>query len=188
MKHFFLIACFAWGINLAKAQVKTEEAHSEGVHWVTLNEAIELQKKEPKKIMMDVYTKWCGPCKMMAQNTFTNPQVAAYLNEHYYAVKFDAEGNDTVNLHGYTFTNPDYVPNVPGRNGVHQLTQYLRVEAYPTLTFFDENQQYLGPVSGYRTPGQLEIFLRFFGESMYKNILTPEQWQEFEKNFVPTWN
>ena len=37
--------------------------------------------------MMDVYTKWCGPCKMMMANTFTNANVIEYINANYYAVK-----------------------------------------------------------------------------------------------------
>jgi thiol-disulfide isomerase/thioredoxin len=57
---------------------------------MSIEEAVEAQKKEPKKIMMDVYTKWCGPCKMMMANTFTNADVIEYLNANY-AVKFDAE-------------------------------------------------------------------------------------------------
>ena len=35
------------------------------INWLTFEEAIALQKKKPKKIMMDVYTNWCGPCKML---------------------------------------------------------------------------------------------------------------------------
>ena len=33
------------------------------INWMSLENAVELQKKTPKKIMMDVYTNWCGPCK-----------------------------------------------------------------------------------------------------------------------------
>ena len=42
------------------------------INWISLEEAVAAQQKEPRKIMMDVYTKWCGPCKMMMANTFTN--------------------------------------------------------------------------------------------------------------------
>ena len=56
---------------------------------------------------MDVYTDWCGPCKLMDKNTFQNPYVAAYVTEHYYAVKFNAEGNETINYYDNTFTNPE---------------------------------------------------------------------------------
>ena len=49
------------------------------IQWMSLEEAVEAQKKEPRKIMMDVYTQWCGPCKMMMANTFTNANVINYV-------------------------------------------------------------------------------------------------------------
>ena len=60
---------------------------------MSLEEAVAAQAVHPKKIMMDVYTSWCGPCKMLDKNTFQNPDVVEYVNENYYAVKFNAEGN-----------------------------------------------------------------------------------------------
>ncbi len=68
------------------------------------------QAKEPRKVMIDVYTKWCGPCKMMMRNTFTNADVISYINENFYAVKFDAEGPDPVEFKGKTFSNPRMSP------------------------------------------------------------------------------
>ena len=75
---------------------------------MTLDEARAAQKKEPKKIFMDVYTNWCGPCKLLDKNTFQNPDVSRYISEHFYAVKFNAEGNDVIKFKGYTFKNPNY--------------------------------------------------------------------------------
>ncbi|TYA64899.1 thioredoxin family protein, partial [Seonamhaeicola marinus] len=92
------------------------------------------QKKTPKKIMMDVYTNWCGPCKMLDRNTFQNQQVANYVNEHYYAVKFNAEGNDQITFDGKTFSNPNYNPaNANRRNSPHELSRYFQIQAYPTI-------------------------------------------------------
>ena len=68
------------------------------INWMTLDEAVEAQKTTPKKIMMDAYTIWCGPCKMLDKNTFHNKDVADYVNKNYYAVKFNAEGNENVKL------------------------------------------------------------------------------------------
>ncbi|MGB2404834.1 MAG: thioredoxin family protein, partial [Flavobacteriaceae bacterium] len=57
------------------------------INWLTLPEALEAQKAEPKKIFMDVYTIWCGPCKLLDRNTFSNKDVIRYINTHFYAVK-----------------------------------------------------------------------------------------------------
>ena len=69
---------------------------SQSINWVTMDQALELQKKEPKNIMIDFYTSWCGPCKMLDRNTFTNKDLIDFVNTNYYAVKFNAEGNETV--------------------------------------------------------------------------------------------
>ena len=70
---------------------------SQDVNWITIEKAQELQKTNPKNIIMDIYTDWCGPCKLMDKNTFQNSDVANFLNENFYAVKFNAEGNSSVN-------------------------------------------------------------------------------------------
>ena len=56
---------------------------------------------------MDVYTEWCGPCKMMDKNTFANRDVLNYINENFYAVKFNGEGNEKINFFDQEFTNPN---------------------------------------------------------------------------------
>jgi len=68
---------------------------AQSINWVSMDEALELQQKTPRKILIDMYTSWCGPCKMLDRNTFTNKDLIAFVNEHYYAVKFNAEGNET---------------------------------------------------------------------------------------------
>ena len=50
------------------------------VNWMSLEEAVVAQKNEPRKIVMDVYTQWCGPCKMLDKNTFTNKDLIAFVN------------------------------------------------------------------------------------------------------------
>src|SRR5438105_148312 len=89
-----------WAVSLLTALLfsfysgKAQEA--EAIHWMSFEKAVELTQKKPKHIIIDIYTSWCGPCKMMSKNTFQNPVIAKFINEHYYAVKFDAESFDTV--------------------------------------------------------------------------------------------
>jgi len=76
------------------------------IKWMSMNEALEAQKENPKKIFMDVYTDWCGPCKLLDKKTFANKDVANYVNKHFYAVKFNAEGTEKVDYQDFTYTNP----------------------------------------------------------------------------------
>lgn len=156
------------------------------IKWVSLNEAIELQKKTPKKIMMDVYTNWCGPCKMLDKNTFQNKDVAAYINEHYYAVKFNGEGNDAIRYSDKDFSNPNYNPaKANTRNSPHQLAQYLQINAYPTIVFFDESASIIAPIPGYKTPSQIELYLKLFKDDNHKAINTQEEFNTYVKEFKP---
>src|SRR6056297_2237383 len=74
------------------------------VQWYSFEKAVELNKKEPKKILVDVYTDWCGWCKKMKKNTFNHPEIAKYINENFYPVRFNAETDKTVRFMGKTFT------------------------------------------------------------------------------------
>ena len=161
-------------------------AVAQEINWVTLEEAVELQKKNPKKIIMDAYTSWCGPCKMLDRNTFGNKDVANYINEHYYAVKFNAEGDEEINFKGKTFSNPNYNPaKAKKRNSSHELSSYFSIRSYPTLLFLDENAEYLTPVIGYKTPQQLELYLKLFKNNEHSAMTTQDKFTEYYNAFKP---
>ena len=159
--------------------------YAQQIQWMSLSEALEAQKKEPKKIIMDVYTKWCGPCKLLDKKTFQNPDVSKYISEHYYAVKFNAEGQEEINFFNQTYTNPSYDPNRKGRNGTHQFTQYLGVKGYPTMVFFSENGAPIMPVVGYLKPQQLELYLKMIKQGDYQVFSKPEDFEKYQKSFIP---
>ncbi|APY07981.1 thioredoxin family protein [Winogradskyella sp. J14-2] len=180
-----LIAFIAFG-TLVSFQNASEPLEKE-INWMTLEEAIKLQEKAPKKIIMDVYTNWCGPCKMLDKHTFHNADVVDYINKHYYAVKFNGEGNDTVTYKDKTYSNPNYDPaKANRRNSAHELTRTLGVRAYPTMVFFDEKGEYIAPISGYLKPRQIELYLKLFKTDKYKEMDTQEKFNEYYKNFEPS--
>ncbi|WP_136480072.1 thioredoxin family protein [Cognatitamlana onchidii] len=159
------------------------------IQWVGLEEAIELQKKSPRKIIMDVYTNWCGPCKLLDNRTFQNPDVANYVNKYYYAVKFNGEGNELLNYKNKQFGNPNYDPaRKNSRNSVHELARYLQVSAYPTIVFMDEKAEVIAPITGYKTPEQLELYLKMFKKDDHKKITTQEEFSAYYKAFTPVFN
>ncbi|MFD2822952.1 thioredoxin family protein [Lacinutrix iliipiscaria] len=156
------------------------------INWVTLEEAMELQKKKPKKIMIDMYTVWCGPCKMLDKNTFQNKDVVDYVNKNYYAVKFNAEGNDIVKFRGKEYTNPNYDPaKASRRNNAHQLTRLFGITAYPTIVYLDEKGEVIAPIKGYQKPDQIELYLKMFATDDYKELTDQQAFSDYYLAFKP---
>ena len=174
------------GAETGAKATTTATTDDKEIHWMSIEEALKKQKEAPKKIFMDVFTKWCGPCKMLDRNTFHDKSVVKYVNEHYYAVKFDAEGPDPINFKGKVYKNPNYVKGKRGRNGVHELTLALGVNAYPTMLFLDEDANLILPAKGYLKPKQLEIYLKLVAQDDYKRLQSKEAWEAYQREFQST--
>lgn len=153
-------------VSFALPPKTSKQTSEEGsVRWYTWTEAVELNKKQPKKIFVDVYTTWCGPCKMMDKNTFSNPDVAAYLNKHFYAVKFDAEQKDDLLFDGHLFK---YVKN--GSRGVHLFAYSILDQKlmYPSAVFLDEKVTRTTIMPGYMDAINFMQVLKYHAENHYK--------------------
>jgi len=146
------------------------------VNWISWEEAIELSKKEKKKILVDVFTYWCSWCKKMDAETFTNPFVAKYLNENFYLVKFDAESKEPLEYKGKEFR---YVRST--KSGHHELAEeFLRGHlSFPSMVFLDESMDIIQPIPGFRNAEELLMISSYFGSGKYKE--TP--WSVFQKDF-----
>lgn len=147
-----------------------------GVNWLTFEEALEKSKVEKKKIFIDVYTDWCGWCKVMDKNTFSQPEIAKYLNENYYPVKFDAEQQEELTFRGRTFK---FVAS--GRKGYHEFAAALLNNklSYPSVVFLDEDFNMIQPLAGYQKPDHFEKVIKYYGGDHHKTT----NWKEFEENF-----
>lgn len=171
-------------VLVAVALLSSMAVTAQEINWMTFEEALAAQKKTPKKIMMDVYTNWCGPCKMLDKNTFHNKDVVEYVNKNYYAVKFNGEGNSVVNFNGKEYKNPNYKEELKNRrNSAHELTRVLGIRAYPTIVYFNEKGEKIQPISGYMKPQQIELYLKLFHTDDYKNITTQEEFNTYYKSF-----
>jgi len=160
--------------------------NAQEIRWMSMNEALAAQKKEPKKIFMDVYTTWCGPCKMLDRDTFSNKDVIDFINKNYYAVKFNAEGTEEITFEDFTYTNPNYQKDRKGRNTTHFFADALKLTGYPSLVFFGEDGSLIQALPGYRKPADIEIFLKMIANDDYKKLTTTEAWEEYQKNFKGT--
>ena len=109
---FFLFLSFV-GVGTAQAQ--------EQIQWRKFEEAIAANEENPKMILVDVYTDWCGWCKKMDKETFTDPRVIAHFQKNFYAVKLNAEDtNRKFSFMGKTFTEAE-------------MAASMRVNSYPNF-------------------------------------------------------
>lgn len=96
----------------------------------TLAEVIQKAQDQNKPVFVDVFTTWCGPCKRLSAETFTDSAVGAYFNEHFINYKLDAEKGE-------------------GRG----FAARYRVGSYPTVLFIKpEDGQELKKMIGFRPP------------------------------------
>ena len=62
----------------------------------------------------------------------------------------------------------------------------MGVRAYPTVLFLDEKGNLINRVKSYRTPQQMELYLKLFGTDQWESIKTQEQFDAYYANFKPT--
>ena len=179
MKKILFLFIFAFSIQL-NAQVAAS------INWVTIEEAQEAMKTQPKKIFIDLYTDWCGWCKKMDATTFKDPNVVQFMNQYFYAVKFNAEGNETINYKEQTFSNPNYDKTKANRrNGSHEFTEDMKVRGYPTIQFLSETGDFLLPLTGLYKPQQLEFYLKMFVDNKHIDMDSQEKFDAYYNAFKP---
>lgn len=145
----------------SKVSHNVDHLNTGGLQWTTFDALPD--NKEKKKYIVDVYTEWCGWCKVMDKKTFTDAGVQEYLNENFHMIKFDAEQKDAI-----TFKGRIYDWKAGGRNGYNTLAKELLGNrmSYPTMVYLDENMNKIKAIPGYKKPDQLMAELKAINESL----------------------
>lgn len=116
ISFFFLI--FAIQLGFSQQNIKFEDSD-----FATL---LAKAKTEKKLIFLDAYAAWCGPCKLMERNVFTDANVADYYNKNFINAHFDMEKGE----------------------GVALAAKY-GIRSYPTLLFLNGEGEIVGKELGY---------------------------------------
>ena len=147
--------------------------------WLSFEEALEMNSVEPKMIFIDFYTDWCSWCKKMDANTFSNPQISALMGRNFYAVKFNAEEDITIN-----WKDKDYVLDTTRRRPAHEVAIELATTderlGYPTFVVLNGEFNKLKAFQGYKTVDALKQILEYYGdERNYKE----KNWIQFIQGY-----
>lgn len=183
---YYILPALVVLIALCSFRKAPPAAEENGIKWMTWTEMQKAQKKHPRKVVVDVYTSWCGWCKTMDKNTFTNPEIIKYVNENFYAIKFDAETKDTINFKGklYGFIPP---PEGGNRGCNHLAIELLNGQlSYPTTVYLDEQlNTVMPPVIGYQDAKRYELVLNYVKSNSYKNTDFTKYEESFQGKVQP---
>lgn len=145
------------------------------VRWLMLDEALEKQAQQPKKILLNFYDWRKISCTVLRTKVYNDLRIADYINTHYYPVSIDVFTKDTLSIFGQTYINEG------AEHGFHQLPiaalgGFMR---FPAFLIIDENNQVREKFQDFYTVEQLKPILEFYGENAYLK----ESWQEFLKKY-----
>lgn len=144
------------------------------VKWCNLEQLPALQAKEPRKIIIEIYSKDCEWCKKFESEVLSNPDINSYLNQYYYMVKVDVFDKSPL-----IFKNKQLLST----NGFNPLTaEYLKGQtplSFPTQLFFDEKFDFLNFLKGYNSVPNFEMAITYFGGNHYKSVT----WSDFIRKF-----
>jgi len=135
-----------------------ETSHAD--QWVSFGAGMALAEKENKPVIIDFYTSWCRWCKVMDEKTFSDPEIEAYLAEHFVTIRLNAESRNE----RYSFNGKQYSPV--------ELTRSFGVRGFPSLAYLDKEGELITVVPGFVPKETFLPFLHYIQKECYKQQMS----------------
>ncbi|MFZ5571992.1 MAG: thioredoxin family protein [Thermodesulfobacteriota bacterium] len=120
-------------------------AADQSIRWQPFESGLAAGEREDKKIFLHFYADWCRYCKIMQKETFTDPAVIQYLNEHFIAIKINSEQDK-------------------------ERAREYRVSGLPTTWFLSQSGEKIGNRPGFIPAKDLLSFLKYVSSNSYKTM------------------
>jgi thioredoxin-related protein len=123
--------------------------------WMTFSEGLAHAKKSGKKVMVDVYTDWCGWCKKMDRDTYEDQTVSEYLGRYYVSIRLNAESAKTILYQAKSYTE-------------QELAAAFGIRGYPSIIFLAYDGEPITVYPGYADASTFTTVLSYIAEEHYK--------------------
>lgn len=132
---------------------------------ISLEKALELAPQNNKKILVDVYATWCPYCQRMHGNVYPSEEVQQAIEEYFYLVKIDIEGENTINYLGEEMTEAEFA-------------LALQNESVPTTYFLNGEGAIIGVQPGFLEIDVFSSLLNFVGSDAFRT----QSFNEYSNN------
>ena len=124
--------------------------------WNSFDSGLEAAKSSNKKVLIDVYTDWCGWCKKMDAEVYTDAAVKDYLGKNFVIIKLNAESDGTIHYKGREYTHP-------------QIAAAFGINGYPTTIFLKENGDPITLLPGFLDASKFIYVLSYIAENEFEH-------------------
>jgi thioredoxin-related protein len=139
--------------GVAWSQSASEPA--EGVNWLAFEDGLQAAGETDRPVLVDIYAPWCGWCSRLQTDVYAEPDVQAYLANHFTVSRLNIDSiDDVVSFRGYELTSAE-------------LAMGLGASGTPTTVFLDASGDYITRLPGFVGAEEFLQILTFIGSKAY---------------------
>ncbi|PKL80568.1 MAG: hypothetical protein CVV27_00175 [Candidatus Melainabacteria bacterium HGW-Melainabacteria-1] len=139
------------------------------MRWNAYNAGLDSAKSRNKYVMVQFYATWCGYCKKMDQEVFTDSKVLGTLDKHFVPIRVVESSEQKVSYQGKSVSEKE-------------LTAMHGVQGFPTMVFMNTEGEVIGKIPGYVPPEEMNGILGFISSESYKKMDFPTYKAKFMKS------
>ncbi|KPL03171.1 MAG: hypothetical protein AMJ90_03830 [candidate division Zixibacteria bacterium SM23_73_2] len=129
--------------------------------WHKYDQGLKKAEKEKKHLLVYFFTNYCGYCRKMEKNTFSDQKVKEVLNSDYVSVRVDGGSRNKIKFNGAQITE-------------RELASKYRVRGYPASWFLKPDGEKIAPLMGYTPPERFLVVLEYVKDGAYEKMTFSE--------------